>query len=165
MSDSTHAIAQLPIAERLARIGWTEVLRVPELGVCWEWNGARHPQGYGQIHLRGRAHAAHRLALEDASGLIPDGLQACHRCDNPPCVNPAHLYAGTPSQNTVDFYERSGIERPRGEDHPMAKLTAESVAAIRATYAAGGITYRELAIAHGVGTEAIARIIRRETWT
>lgn len=165
MAESTQAIARLPIAERLARIGWTEVLRVPELGPCWEWKGTRNVQGYGRIQVRGRTQGAHRIALEGSIGLIPDGKHACHRCDNPPCVNPAHLYAGTPSENTVDFYSRSAIQRPKGEDHPMVKLTSAQAAEIRERYAAGGISQRSLGREYGVSYATVARIAHGHSWT
>lgn len=162
-AESMVGTASMSLRERLARIGWDEVVRRPELGPCWEWKGARHPQGYGHLRVHNRVQPAHRLALEVATGPIPPELHACHRCDNPPCVNPAHLYAGTPSQNTVDFYDRSGIQRPRGEDHPMVKLTDTDVGDIRSRYAAGGILKRELATEYGVHPDTIGRIINRRS--
>ena len=75
---------------------------------CWEWTGHRQPEGYGQV---GRSYKAHRLAWELFRGPIPPKMEVCHRCDNPPCVNPEHLWLGTHSQNIQDMvakgYRRS----------------------------------------------------------
>jgi hypothetical protein len=71
---------------------------------CWEWIGARGPQGYGMFQVKIRmARRAHRISYELAHGPIPEGMQVLHRCDNPPCVNPAHLRLGTARDNTYDM--------------------------------------------------------------
>ncbi len=80
---------------------------------CVEWTGPRNGKGYGQTVTFGAAsdvpRGAHRLALFLANGgRLTDGLLVCHRCDNPPCCNPAHLYEGTPKQNGRDRAERGG---------------------------------------------------------
>jgi hypothetical protein len=158
------ANASMTVAERLSKIGWDEVVRVPALGPCHEWRGARHPQGYGQMSIKGRTTPAHRASLEASGVSIHAGMVACHRCDNPPCINPAHLYPGTYSQNTNDFYSRSGFQRPRGAAHPMAKLTSDEVEHIRNTYADGAMLQRELAKLYGVSLNTIWRVIHHKTW-
>lgn len=146
--------------DRFARIGWTEVTRRPELGPCWEWNGVRLSRsGYGQVSLQSRRTAmAHRTSYVLHVGPIPDGMEVCHRCDNPPCVNPAHLFLGTRRENAADMVAKH--RDLRGSRSPYAKLTFEQADAIRAEYAAGGISQTEIAERYGVKQAGISRVIR-----
>lgn len=82
----------------------------PKTG-CWEWKkNFNSVTGYGKIQNV----AAHRRSYELFHGSIPDGLWVLHKCDNPPCVNPDHLYAGTPTDNARDREERGRVKKPRG---------------------------------------------------
>jgi hypothetical protein len=76
--------------------------KVRYAGNCWEWTGTRNQKGYGQIASGGCKGMAHRIAWTLANGPIPDGLCVLHRCDNPPCINPAHLWLGTVADNNLD---------------------------------------------------------------
>ncbi len=171
---------------------------------CWIWQGGKRPNGYGRIRLGGKETpflSAHRVAYELANGPIPEGLSVCHSCDAryPPgdtsyraCVNPAHLFLGTPAENTADMLgkhrEASGPRspsrlhpenRPRGDTHPArthperlargervggARLTREGVLDVRSR-AAQGASARALAREYGVSHKTIQLVIQRRTWS
>ena len=69
---------------------------------CWLWQGSVTSDGYGRFHMSGKTHSAHRIAYMLRNGMIEDDLHVLHKCDNPPCVNPAHLYLGDHYQNMQD---------------------------------------------------------------
>jgi hypothetical protein len=110
-----------------------------------------------------RWYKAHRLSWEIHNGPIPESAHVLHRCDNPPCVNPAHLYLGDQVQNNHDrdARRRGGQERRRGERNGRAKLTDMQVAEIRRRVAAGD-TQTVVAAAFGVRQAHVSRLVRRE---
>lgn len=101
---------------------WPKVVKM-ESG-CWEWQGSRFNTGYGQFSVEGKNRTAHRFSYEIANGAIPKGMFVCHKCDNPICVNPEHLFLGTPKDNTHDMIRkgRSTLRpRPAGPRGPYKK--------------------------------------------
>jgi hypothetical protein len=70
---------------------------------CWIWTGSRNPKGYGRLNTGNRVRLAHAISWELSHGAVPDGLWVLHRCDNPPCVRPDHLWLGTAADNTADM--------------------------------------------------------------
>jgi len=75
---------------------------IGELGKCWLWTASRSEEGYGFIRISSSTKKAHRVSFELFVGVIPDGMLVLHSCDNPPCVNPAHLKLGTDATNAID---------------------------------------------------------------
>jgi len=136
----------------------------PDPDSCWLWTGAVNNAGYGKFQLDGRTLGAHKVAWQLANGPVPDGMLVCHRCDNPPCCNPAHLFLGTAADNTQDMHQKGRYPVRRGMAHHGAKLTDGQVADIRQRLAATSAPYSLLAAEFGVGKSTIWRIARRLNW-
>lgn len=124
-------------------------------GECWPWLGTRSQRGYGQFWWRGRMRAAHRVAWASANGELAGERVIRHACDNPWCVNPAHLLAGTHADNRRDAAERGGIG--------TRKLTEQDVREIRLS-AAGGESAYQIAKRYPVGYSTIRAAVERRTW-
>lgn len=137
-------------------------LVVPELGPCLEYQGGRHPAGYGQMTFLGQKMYAHRHAYELVYGAVPRGLFVLHRCDNPPCCEPKHLYAGTRADNTRDMVERGRNHVPAGgESHRWTKLTDAQIRWAREQRAAGWLL-QAIADELDVDESYMSRICRDE---
>jgi hypothetical protein len=134
---------------------------------CWLWRGdALKEKGYGRMRVRGHTIPAHRISFALANGVLPAGMLVCHHCDNPLCVNPAHLYAGTHQDNVRDMWARGRAlaqTRPerlaRGERHARCKLSDEAVREIRELRSAGMST-KDLARRYGIREDSLRRILR-----
>jgi hypothetical protein len=144
-----------PLQERLDR--YTDKSAGPE--GCWLWKGGRN-NDYGAFNWRGRDCRAHRMAFVAANGSIPEGAYILHRCDTPLCVNPAHLFAGSHLDNMRDMFSKGRRRPPTGERNGRAKLTAETVQAIRA---ATGLQ-REIAARFGVSRPTVSHIKLGYKW-
>lgn len=129
---------------------------------CWIWTAHRSRTGYGKFLLDGKATTATRFCWELHNGGIPAGLFVLHKCDNPPCVNPTHLFLGSLSDNMQDSSRKGRIVN--GEHHHSAKLTPTIVRSIRKAFRPGKTNIAALARHHGISTTAMYRVIIKRTW-
>lgn len=136
---------------------------------CHEFTGERDRHGYGRVKVGHKRMFAHRLAFLRHHDVMP--LVVCHSCDNPPCINPAHLFGGTQADNTADAGRkgRMRVAHPgvAGEKHPHAKLSAAQVDEIRALHKPRKHGYGAPALAarFGVSVAQVTRILRGLSWT
>lgn len=130
---------------------------------CWEWNSAVAGQGYGFLKRTGerRQIYAHRVAYELAKGPIPEGMLVCHECDNPPCVNPKHLFLGTDGDNHADMKAKD--RHLYGERNGNHRLTEAAVERVFDMLDNGVSTY-EIAEAVGVAQSTVWLISCGENW-
>lgn len=120
LSCASRSKRTAPLEERF----WA---KVDKSGECWLWLGSRNEEGYGRIGIGGSGNtaAAHRLSWEMANGQkIPSDLVACHKCDNPPCVNPAHIFIGTKKDNAQDAARKGRTAAQRYPEAFRARMSA-----------------------------------------
>lgn len=151
----------IDFSEKLAKNSIPE----PNSG-CFLWTGAVSNSGYGIASYSrdgiGRIEYAHRLAYRVAYGGIPNKFYICHKCDVPSCVNPQHLFAGTPADNSRDMTRkgRAAGFRRKGSAHPRSKLTDDAVRAIRADRRLN----KEIASDYGISASNISLIKTNKAW-
>lgn len=131
---------------------------------CWEWIGCLHEQGYGIARREGQKVLAHRLSWEIHFGKIPIGMEICHRCDNPKCVKPDHIFVGTHQDNMRDMMAKGRNADMNGEKNGNHKLNAGDIKNIRSLYTTGNYSQRELAMKFDVHQTNIGHIVRANTW-
>lgn len=134
---------------------------------CIEWTGSLNWAGYGKIQVRfAKGHnsylKAHRMSYSLFVDSIPDGLFVLHKCDNPKCVNPLHLFLGTQQANMAD--KVSKVRHLRGEDSPHATMTEAQVKEARALWVPRKVTCRQIAERLGVGVAAVQHAVAGDRW-
>ena len=140
---------------------------------CWIWTGSKTPSGYGRIFVKGVTWRAHRLAYKLFNGPLHDELCVCHKCDNPLCVNPGHLWLGTHAENIQDRHVKGRTAVGRAISNTN-KLSEKEVLAMRSLWekkgarlkpgARGGFNYSELGRRFGVSSTMARNIILRKSW-
>lgn len=145
---------------------WKHISMNHGLVGCWEYTGNRNANGYGRITFRGHVTLAHRVAWILMNGEIPEGLGVLHKCDNPPCCNPFHLFLGTEADNVHDMDQkgRRVVGVPHGSSSPNAKLTETQVLEIRRLRSEEHLTLSEIGKRFGIGFSHVSTIVRRKAW-
>jgi hypothetical protein len=151
------------MTEKQLRNFWKKV-NVQGPDDCWEWIASLR-DGYGSFRVDGKLVGSHRVAYELTHGPIPEGLCACHTCDNPACVNPRHLFLGTNQDNVLDMEAKGRAIHPRGEKQGSAKLTEEQVHEIRRLYALENhLSQTKIGILFGIKVAQVSRIVNYKFW-
>ncbi|MET4780845.1 HNH endonuclease [Glaciihabitans sp. UYNi722] len=139
---------------------WARFVTPGDPDECWEWQGWRSPQGYGRFNIGGKQIPANRAAAIREGMDVRPGLDVCHTCDNPPCVNPAHIYVGTRSQNIQDCADRGRHPKQGlGERDWSAKYSDAEVADWKTRHAAGE-SFHSIARLYNAHMSTISRTVR-----
>lgn len=131
-------------------------------GECWMWTRSKYKNGYGHLQVGGKRVMTHRYAYMLWRGKIPEGMLVCHKCDNPPCCNPEHLFLGTHKDNLRDAMAKGRwwAHGAHGERNQGAKITAEQALLIRDSSAPTKLLSEQFGISYG----QIQKIRNRESW-
>lgn len=134
---------------------------------CWEWTGSKMRNGYGQTEFvvdgKRKVVTAHRLSYQLHKGAIGEGMFVCHACDNPGCVNPAHLFLGSHVDNMSDAKRKGRMHL--GSAHGLAKLDESSVSEIKRLLRSGEKQQKEIASIYSVSSSAIQAIRAGRNWS
>lgn len=135
--------------------------RVDKVGECWLWLAAKDPNGYGRVGRSSKVELAHRVAYELETGDVLGTRHCMHKCDNPSCVRPTHLIAGTNYDNVQDCVRKG--RQPKGEKRAHSKLTPNKVRNIR-EYRRKGYSYQEIGKIFSIAHTTARRVALGITW-
>lgn len=152
-----RSLESISIASIVARF-WS---KVDTSGKCWVWMGPRNKKGYGYFSVGRRTFSVHRWLHQFIHGPLAKGQQVLHRCANPPCIRPSHLYAGTHAENMTDRNVMG--HTARGERSGKARLTDDQVRAMRADVAAG-LTWVKAAAKYDVSRQTVRMVVTGRSW-
>lgn len=137
--------------------------KINKTSTCWNYTGYLDKDGYGNFWYEGKNKGAHRVMWEiENKTTIPEGYLICHKCDNPSCINPDHLFLGTTLDNIEDKIKKG--RQPKGEDAGPSKLTRQQVEEIKYKYDKNNISYRKLGKEYKVSYNTVHLIITGKIW-
>jgi predicted XRE-type DNA-binding protein len=148
-----------PIELRL----WEKINKL-SINECWPWMGSLTDKGYGRLTNNRRISLAHRLVFESVKGKIPSDIFVCHKCDNPRCCSPRHLFLGTAADNNSDRHTKGRNARQKGENNGMAKITEDEVFEIRRLAKTAKLSQTIIAERYGLTQSMVSRIKRGIAW-
>jgi hypothetical protein len=143
---------------------WSKVAITADITKCWIWGASKNKKGYGHFGFNGRMYQAHRFAYKLYYGDYDEILQCLHKCDNPSCVNPNHLWLGTNTDNVLDMVAKGRNKYCKGEKNGNSKLTEKDVIEIRNIYSTGSHSFRSLAKMYGIHNSVVGDIVNRNNW-
>lgn len=137
---------------------WKSIDRTAGEDACWPWLASKSNRGYGKWHYNGKNLRSHRFAFWLETNTNPEAV--CHKCDNPSCCNPKHLFAGTNGTNNKDRAIKGRSAHPKGELHPASILNSEDVLFIKKS----NLSRKDLAKKFNIHQMTVGQIIRGERW-
>jgi len=155
-----HKVKFLPIPklEQYQIDSFWEKVDIKSQDECWNWKKSLDSWGYGHVGFWDKLYKTNRVAWYLVNGDIPDGMVICHRCDNPKCCNPNHLFLGTFKDNTRDCVRKGRLPSRHGELNNSAKLTNELARQIKTEYEASERGHRYFAKKYNVSPSCILRL-------
>lgn len=138
---------------------WKYVDKTTDPNGCWLWTASRINTGYGRFSVNKKTKGAHRYSWYLKTGEEPEVVM--HKCDNPPCVNPDHLQAGTSQENRLDCFKKGRAVILKGEKSNFTKYTDITIDMVRAAYASGFFTQKEVGQIFGMSQIHVSRLARR----
>ena len=129
---------------------------------CWIWLKGKDKNGYGLMSVNNKSYRSSRITYETFIGYIPPGMLICHSCDNPSCINPEHLFLGSPKDNMTDMYQKNR-DRNTGIKSVVSKLTEENVLEIL-KMRKNGDTLEKIAKKFNVTKQTIFSIVHKDNW-
>jgi len=127
---------------------------------CWKWIGTKNKKGYGMMVYKGRIHASHRVSWQEFYGEIPEGMLICHKCDNPSCVNPDHLFVGSNQDNMDDMKQKGRASKSKDKQKSRRKISREKELEIIERYKTSNVTQKSLANEFGIALNHVRRLTR-----
>ena len=140
---------------------WSKVDKTSNPNGCWEWTASKYKDGYGRYWINNKTLRAHRYSYEIHNIPITNDLYVCHTCDNPACVNPAHLFLGTPKDNMDDKVSKGRCQDQKGLKNPFVKLSEADILDIRSRKLSSNQYIKK----YGISQTHFYAIINRKTWT